>query len=693
MTSYSDVPDPSVSLSMRRPPSSVAGTVAHFREIARIPDAPSAYVDFRYQLWFTWYILQMHVPQAARRGPLWWALISGAVANRDLFFWEDEDEDYIRTFINDHTGSLHLVPEMPTVDWKNAFVALEMRHLWPRHTASLLAYLTPQSRVAFMAWFIVTEVVRKEHFAKFGDMGRLHYLIEWWGISTNIANDVEERCQICEVSRFLGVWLETMLEVYTLEDLRLIPWHPECSCMESQLLTIVHAGRDSATRVHPEKDSSALSVLFDFIVSPWPLILWVVFRTMVHDPRDPPLEKFLAILRGPDQELFTWDHVDDATLYRALVKNSEPGLFPRDWHRYMVEVYFQSWLEITNITRTVDRSRRQPENLWNRLAAASLIFSSTLGVPQNILAPLDLSLDQFPFTSIAHVIDENYTPQSMRGNLESPNFWAAPNLRTWLSTRTQDHCSAIDIWLKPIPMSVVRGVQPMPLVLDPTVLPKNLAVYTYYLLLKHPSQYPDADSKFASLGAGQFLDTLQRYRLDVEALFRLLKGCKWSMEEFGREAVIWRQLCHPNLLPFFGVYYLDNRLCLVSPWMEHGNVVQFLRNAPPDTNRLSLILDVALGLKYLHAQNVVHGDLKAINILVTPSRRACIADFGLASIANAMSLRFTHSTAKPGGGTARYQAPELIQGESPSHFGSDVYAFACVCYEVGLPRHPFPSNI
>ncbi|KAF7333427.1 Protein kinase domain-containing protein [Mycena venus] len=678
-----------------------------------------------------------------------------------------------------------------------------------------------------MAWFIVTEVVRKEHFATFGDIGGLHNFIESWGISIRIADDVDsDRCQICRVSHFLGIWLETMLKVYTLEDLRRIPWHPECRCMERQLATIVHAGRDWATRVHPGRDSSVLSVLFDFIVSPWPLILWVVFRTVVHDPRDPPLETFLAILRGPEQELFVWDHIDDAILYQALVKNSEPGLFPQDWRRHMAEVDFQTWLVIRNITQTVDRTRRQPENLWIRLAAASLIFSSTLSVLQNILAPLDLRPDQSPFTSIAHVFDRNYTPQSTLANLKSQNFWVAANLRNWLSTRTQDHCHAI--WLAPIPMRIVERVQSMHLILDPAVLPKNLAVYTYYLLLQYPSQHPDVPSnEFASLGAGQFLDTLQRYRLDVETLFMLLKSCKWSTEidstashristeiykhmkrdisvavaelvvmlqdtksykklltyrgagaqnildflqdfldldafsivkpsickallrlcrvsglypqcfalsglekvgeqvaaggfgdiwkgvirgrsvcvkimrlfqnadiqallkEFGREALIWRQLCHPNLLPFFGVYYLDNRLCLVSPWMEHGNVMQFLGKAPPGTNRLSLILDVALGLKYLHAQNVVHGDLKAINILVTPSRRACIADFGLASIANAMTLRFTHSTANVKGGTARYQAPELLQGESPSHFGSDVYAFACVCYEVGMVPSSF----
>ncbi|KAJ7113481.1 kinase-like domain-containing protein, partial [Mycena epipterygia] len=167
------------------------------------------------------------------------------------------------------------------------------------------------------------------------------------------------------------------------------------------------------------------------------------------------------------------------------------------------------------------------------------------------------------------------------------------------------------------------------------------------------------------------------------------------LKEFGREAVIWRQLCHPNLLPFFGVYYLDRRLCLVSSWMENANIMKFLSKESYKIDCLSLTLDVALGMEYLHESGVVHGDLKPLNILVTPSRRACIADFGLSSITDAMTVRFTHSTVSSRGGTGRYLAPELCRGEK-AHLGSDVYAFACVCYEIftgKVPFHEFPNDM
>jgi serine/threonine protein kinase len=60
---------------------------------------------------------------------------------------------------------------------------------------------------------------------------------------------------------------------------------------------------------------------------------------------------------------------------------------------------------------------------------------------------------------------------------------------------------------------------------------------------------------------------------------------------FLKEAVLWGQLRHPNVLPFYGVYRLDDshgRICLVSPWMENGTIVEYLRNNPNE-NRLLLV--------------------------------------------------------------------------------------------------------
>ncbi|KAJ7483070.1 kinase-like domain-containing protein, partial [Mycena galericulata] len=176
---------------------------------------------------------------------------------------------------------------------------------------------------------------------------------------------------------------------------------------------------------------------------------------------------------------------------------------------------------------------------------------------------------------------------------------------------------------------------------------------------------------------------------DIDAL---LKRLELTLDRTLAEALIWRQLSHPNLLPFFGLYYFQTRLCLVSPWMENGHIRAFLKRESYDTDGLlSLILDVAVGLEHLHAKGVVHGDLKGDNIFVTPSRRACIADFGLSTILTPLSsIRFTHSSKRTQGGTVRYQAPELHQGGHNDH-RSDVYAFGCLVYELLTGTAPFPD--
>ncbi|TDL17582.1 kinase-like protein [Rickenella mellea] len=169
------------------------------------------------------------------------------------------------------------------------------------------------------------------------------------------------------------------------------------------------------------------------------------------------------------------------------------------------------------------------------------------------------------------------------------------------------------------------------------------------------------------------------------------------LQRFSHEAVIWRQLKHANILPFYGVYTGGDdfgRLSLISPWMEQGNILDYL-GANPNTDRISMLADVARGLEYLHLfePTVVHGDIKAANVLVTPSTTACLADFGLASLRDSQGSTWDTTTEKAAG-TLRWQAPELLLGDEngetilPNRC-SDIYSFACLCIEVFTGKAPF----
>ena len=50
----------------------------------------------------------------------------------------------------------------------------------------------------------------------------------------------------------------------------------------------------------------------------------------------------------------------------------------------------------------------------------------------------------------------------------------------------------------------------------------------------------------------------------------------------------FQELQHPNILPFFGIYSFDNKLHLVSPFMENGTLDLYL-HASPDADRLKLV--------------------------------------------------------------------------------------------------------
>jgi serine/threonine protein kinase len=82
----------------------------------------------------------------------------------------------------------------------------------------------------------------------------------------------------------------------------------------------------------------------------------------------------------------------------------------------------------------------------------------------------------------------------------------------------------------------------------------------------------------------------------VDSLDSWRRSSDSHFQDLLHEFMTWRQLSHPNLLPFYGIYFLEDtletRFCLVSPWMENGNVVEFLARQnymAPYTDCVSLV--------------------------------------------------------------------------------------------------------
>ena len=95
-----------------------------------------------------------------------------------------------------------------------------------------------------------------------------------------------------------------------------------------------------------------------------------------------------------------------------------------------------------------------------------------------------------------------------------------------------------------------------------------------------------------------------------------------------REALMWKWLKHPNIVPFRGVTL--EPLQILSEWMSNGDLTVYIKQNP-DASRVTLVrppfspskqhhlivhqlFDVAKGLDYLHNCDVVHGDLKGVYV-------------------------------------------------------------------------------
>ncbi|KZT57510.1 kinase-like protein [Calocera cornea HHB12733] len=160
------------------------------------------------------------------------------------------------------------------------------------------------------------------------------------------------------------------------------------------------------------------------------------------------------------------------------------------------------------------------------------------------------------------------------------------------------------------------------------------------------------------------------------------------------------ELQHSNLLPFLGTALisrdLDRFICFVSPWMDNGNVTQYLKRYP-EANRVFLTQGILQGLNYLHSQQppIAHGRLKGTNVLIAASGIPRITDYGLA-IPGDDSTGFSIS-ADPE--WVRWVAPEYflpgqfnLTGEEAWGPPADIFSLGMTIYEVLFDRVPFTER-
>jgi serine/threonine protein kinase len=188
--------------------------------------------------------------------------------------------------------------------------------------------------------------------------------------------------------------------------------------------------------------------------------------------------------------------------------------------------------------------------------------------------------------------------------------------------------------------------------------------------------------------------------------FRLLEG--YDLEKINRkisrEIGILKILRHNNIVPLWGITTGFGRMpelrCLVTPWMPNGTLTAYIKSNHNDLtilDRSRILEDVSAGLRYLHSENVMHGDITGANILIDKGGHARLIDFGLSTITRPL-LGHSHLAAtsrRPG--AIRYAAPELVLSDDVYDLDSvekaDIYSFGCVMLEVLSGRPPWSEII
>ena len=147
--------------------------------------------------------------------------------------------------------------------------------------------------------------------------------------------------------------------------------------------------------------------------------------------------------------------------------------------------------------------------------------------------------------------------------------------------------------------------------------------------------------------------------------------------ELLEEAALMAQFDHPNVMRLVGVCTVINPPRVAMVYAEHGALVSALRcgswRAHFSDRRVferRVGHEVALGCAYLAAQNFVHRDIAARNVLIETEYRFLVADFGLSRKVKGKTYYYNKETAMP----IRWTAPEVLQSGRFSS-ASDVWSF------------------
>ena len=161
---------------------------------------------------------------------------------------------------------------------------------------------------------------------------------------------------------------------------------------------------------------------------------------------------------------------------------------------------------------------------------------------------------------------------------------------------------------------------------------------------------------------------------------------KTKQEEILHEIEVLKKCANPNIVQYYGCFFLPEALHILMDFCEMGSVLDMMKTLKlplTEAQVAAVIWGSCRGLKYLHSQNIVHLDMKSANVLMNNQGQIKLADFGVSA---QLADQSSHATGAQG--TPYFMAPEVLEGKQYS-FSADIWSLAITAIEMAEMTPPY----
>ena len=164
-----------------------------------------------------------------------------------------------------------------------------------------------------------------------------------------------------------------------------------------------------------------------------------------------------------------------------------------------------------------------------------------------------------------------------------------------------------------------------------------------------------------------------------------------QQRECYREVSILRKVSHPNIIKYYASFLENESLCIIMEYAELGDLYSLIKHYKRHQKYFDEMLlwrisyEILTGLEYLHSNNIIHRDIKCLNLFLSKDHHVKIGDLGVSTIS---ALGGMHCTRV---GTPLYLSPELVK-QIPYDYKTDIWSFGCSLYHLASLEPPFTGN-